>query len=350
MAGFGLRKASKNGYKWSQVHPRSPGIRVKGTFVQRMCCFTRRYFAEAYGWGKFDTLLSNLNVFIHLLITIKCTHNSKVFLFYQAFNQLEISVHVEKTALLLREDAIKVMKTALAGTATTKFLDVMEAVFGVDENHEDVPEFLPTPGDDDDVIPVEAMVTKEQTEQEDAAEELLGAVGGVSSTTATRRVTRSATTKSGSAKRKRATPHKIFDIATATPFYPTRANKKKYLHTGVDPKYIKERRTGQFSKFAFYSCNYAAELRQMGIQTAECDSFNQNMGQTSTHIRSTHLNHCMACFVCSWRTWSGEQWRQHMQKKHGDLQEDDWFVGDTFVPPTFMVKAEEASAVAIPPQ
>ena len=39
-----------------------------------------------------------------------------------------------------------------------------------------------------------------------------------------------------------------------------------------------------------------------------------------------------------------------MQKKHGDLQEDDWFVGDTFVPPTFMVKAEETSAVAIPPQ
>ena len=291
-----------------------------------------------------------MNVFIHFLITTKCTHDLKAFLFYQAFNQLEISVHVEKTALLLREDAIKVMKTALAGTATTKFLDVMEAVFGIDENPEDVPEFLPTPGDDDDVIPVEAMVTKEQTEQEDAAEELLGAVGGVSSTTATRRVTRSATTKSGSAKRKRTTPHKVFDIATATPFYPTRANKKKYLHTGVDPKYIKERRTGQFSKFAFYSCNYAAELRQMGIQTAECDSFNQNMGQTSTHIRSTHLNHCLACFVCSWRTWSGEQWRQHMQKKHGDLQEDDWFVGDTFVPPTFMVKAEETSAVAIPPQ
>ena len=72
-------------------------------------------------------------------------------LYFQAFNQLEISCHVEKTALLLREDAVKVMKTALAGTATTKFIDVMEAVFGVDE--EEAPELEPTPGDEEEYIP-----------------------------------------------------------------------------------------------------------------------------------------------------------------------------------------------------
>ena len=33
----------------------------------------------------------------------------------------------------MRLDSIHTLKSALAGTATSKFMDVMEAVFGVDE-------------------------------------------------------------------------------------------------------------------------------------------------------------------------------------------------------------------------
>ena len=246
------------------------------------------------------------------------------------------------------------MKTALAGTATTKFIDVMEAVFGVDE--EEAPELEPTPVDDEEeYIPPEMMTTKGEAEMLEEAEddddedyEAKGAVGGgVSSTTSTKRVTRSSVSQSQVApksKRKSSTPQQRrvspFDIKKATPCYPTRSNKKNYLHTGVDDKYVKERCSGQYTKFSFYACNYARAMREMGLQTPECDAFNQNKGQTSTHVRAMHLDKCLACYICNYRTWSGDMWRKHFPKKHPTLHEDDWFVGDSFVPPDFEVKAE----------
>ena len=96
-------------------------------------------------------------------------------------NQLEIVVHVEHQGILIRADAVRTMKVALAGTATTKFLDVMEAVFGVSENPEDVPELMPTT-EGEDINLDEAYDTKGDVEQ--------GAVGGAQAETPEERITR----------------------------------------------------------------------------------------------------------------------------------------------------------------
>ena len=80
--------------------------------------------------------------------------------YLQACNQIEIACRVERNALLLREDAVCVMKTALARTATTKFTDMMEAVFGIDENEEEIPEIKPTPEEEEEVIPESMFVTR----------------------------------------------------------------------------------------------------------------------------------------------------------------------------------------------
>ena len=61
----------------------------------------------------------------------------------------------------MRLDAIRTMKCALAGTATTKFTDVLEAVFGIDE--EEVPDFEEEE-DEPDTIPEEGLTTKETAE------------------------------------------------------------------------------------------------------------------------------------------------------------------------------------------
>ena len=53
----------------------------------------------------------------------------------QSLNQLEIAAHIERTAINMRIDAIRTLKSALAGTATTKLTDVLEAVFGVSEEY-----------------------------------------------------------------------------------------------------------------------------------------------------------------------------------------------------------------------
>ena len=61
----------------------------------------------------------------------------------------------------MRLDSIRTIKCVLAGTATSKFTDVLEVVFGIDE--EEVPEF-DEEEDDPNVIPEESLTTKEAAE------------------------------------------------------------------------------------------------------------------------------------------------------------------------------------------
>ena len=67
-----------------------------------------------------------------ILSKLSTTIYSNVY-FFQACNQLEIATHIEMTASLLQHDANNIIKTALAGTQTKKFTDVMEAAFGGDD-------------------------------------------------------------------------------------------------------------------------------------------------------------------------------------------------------------------------
>ena len=49
---------------------------------------------------------------------------------FQACNQLEIATHIEMVASMLRFDAARLMKTALAGTSTEKFMNIIQGTFG----------------------------------------------------------------------------------------------------------------------------------------------------------------------------------------------------------------------------
>ena len=48
---------------------------------------------------------------------------------FQACNQLEIATHIEMVASMLRRDAVKLIKVALVGTKTERFVGVIEAAF-----------------------------------------------------------------------------------------------------------------------------------------------------------------------------------------------------------------------------
>ena len=62
-------------------------------------------------------------------------------------------------AFTMRLDSIHTLKLALAGTATSKFTDIMEAVFGVDE--ESAPELEEEePDEAEGETPTEGVVTK----------------------------------------------------------------------------------------------------------------------------------------------------------------------------------------------
>ena len=48
---------------------------------------------------------------------------------FQACNQLEVATHIEMVASILRFDAARLMKTALAGTSTEKFTNIIQGAF-----------------------------------------------------------------------------------------------------------------------------------------------------------------------------------------------------------------------------
>ena len=232
------------------------------------------------------------------------------------------------------------MKAALAGTATTKFLNVMEAAFGEEENEEEVPDIVPTEEDQPEHLPSGVVTTKEEADIE----------FGEPSTSAapTKRQTRSST-KQPPVKhsRKQEAPSKVsgpFTLYNASGVFPMKSNKQAYLHTGVPNEYISRRESGPYTKVAIYRCNYARVCCERGEQPQECDTICQSRGQTSTHICQFHLNVCIECYVCGHRWWSAFEWKKHMKSEHNDLSEDEWFISDEAVGSNLTVKKEVSAA------
>ena len=217
----------------------------------------------------------------------------------------------------MRRDALQMLKAGLAGTATTKLLDILEAAFGVAEAEDEVPDIQPTPAEAEEVLPPSVFVPK-------AAE-----TSGQPSTSGLKR--KAKRDIPGASKRKSVKPSKSGPIALAdaTPFYPTAKQKANYLHIGVDPHYIGQREGSQFTKLVVYQCFYAHRCRKRGENPAECDVLTQNKAQMSTHIRKFHLRICVACYICPERWWSSLEWKKHMKDKHSNLPKESWYIQDT---------------------
>ena len=127
-------------------------------------------------------------------------------------------------------DSIHTIKCALAGTATSKFTDVLEAVFGVDE--ENPPEFEEEE-DEPDIIPEEALTTKETAEGESISDPVASTSVGIGA-----KHKASASVSTVKSKRKSSKPVKgrVCALQDAMVFYPFDPNT--YLHTGVPREYI----------------------------------------------------------------------------------------------------------------
>ena len=154
---------------------------------------------------------------------------------------------MERTRLQLElqhEDAVHVIKTALAGTATTKFTDMMEAVFGIDEDEEEIPEITPTAPEAEEDLPESMFTTLEEAEPEGPSTSTGKCVANGGKKPPAKKQKRKATAPSKSGP---------FPIQDATVVYPTKSDKERgYLHTRVEDKYIKDRNSGPFAKTSIY--------------------------------------------------------------------------------------------------
>ena len=197
----------------------------------------------------------------------------------------------------MRLDSIHTLKSALAGTATSKFTDVMEAVFGVEE------EFVPKleeeePDEADEEVPAEGVIIK-------------GAEGGPKPSTS--KGVKHKASSSAASKHKQSKPTKagVCLPEDATPLFPSDA--KGYLHTLVPAEYISKHEGSKYSQTAIYICKYAKAEQAKGNDVPNCEVMCQQKAQVSSHIRKFHLGNCIACYLCDHRWWSATEWHKHMK-------------------------------------
>ena len=118
----------------------------------------------------------------------------------------------------------------------------------------------------------------------------------------------------------------ICSLSDATIIYPSTSDKKRYLHTGVEERFISERQSTMGEKSAGYGCEFTNEMKKEGSIFKNCNFISTVRCKLSTHIQQHHLGVAIACFICDKRWWSAHTWIQHMHSTHSALSEEDFFV------------------------
>ena len=158
------------------------------------------------------------------------------------------------TAIMLKRDAVTIMKAALAGTKMSKFMDIMEAAF-VDETK--MPSQMEDPSqyeDDEDDEMLEEL--EEHPDQPQASTSTLSAVLKCKIPPTEEHPLK----KTG-----------VCSLADAKPCYPSVSDKERYLHCGEDWKFISDRISSHTSKAAGYSCKFSDVCREEGKTAPSCE-------------------------------------------------------------------------------
>ena len=196
------------------------------------------------------------------------------------------------------------MLVALTGTATTKFTEMMEGVFGIPE--ESLYQAKPTKAEEEENLPSDVFVTK------GAAEEASGEPSTSQTSTTS---DKGSPGLSGTPKLKRVHPGiskggakcvRIIEacpLKEATPIFPTKSDQQEgYLHAGVKKELRSPRLSSKYVKCVGYMCNFVQAMIDAGTGAglSPCNDISSNMGQLSTHIRQTHLGVALQCYVCGY--------------------------------------------------
>ena len=243
----------------------------------------------------------------------------------QAFNQLEIATHIEMVASLLRRDAIRLIKTVLAGTAMAQFTDVIEGVFGEEEPASVCEAFKEAP-------------PKDTAEEEEEDEEPVGVCASSSKTV--KRKQPSASSSSSKCKVAHPTCGGMCSLDSAEVYYSRSSDEGNHLHAGVDSHFISSRKSSTHTAAARYSCLFSQIMKADGKIVPDCDIISTTMGQLSTHICQFHLGVAVGCYICGKRWWSAATWMEHMKKTHPILGTDAYYVKEGMDIASFEVKHE----------
>ena len=167
------------------------------------------------------------------------------------------------------------MKGVLAGTATQRFQDVMEAAFGGKEP------------------PKLCKAFKRESEEGEEAEPKDEDQPGTSSATLSQVMTCKLPPFDMGSAPKRKGLHSVkggvCPLSEADCIYPTTVDANNKLHAGVDPKFLSKRHSSMVTKEAGYTCQYSNVMKSEGKIVPKCKFFSSVKGQLSTHVRLFHL-------------------------------------------------------------
>ena len=235
------------------------------------------------------------------------------------------------TESCLRLDAVCMIKTVLASTATKDFTDVMGATFGGTAK----PAHMEEEDDNDD---------DEDYEPEEQDIEETGDEPSTSSAATTRSQKHLSATPTTVPKKKQAikkpSSHEVCKLKDASPIYLTVSDSKAYLHSCVEDRFLSSRMSSSVSKDAQYACKYSEEMKKDGKIVLACEFISTTKGQLSTHVRQMHLGSTVTCYMCQKKSWSMVTWFDHMQEVHKDLQKQDYYIQEGTDIESFKVKVE----------
>ena len=196
------------------------------------------------------------------------------------------------------------------GTATTKFTDIMETVFGIPE--ESLYQAEPTEGEEEENLPSDVFTTKGDAELEGEADQPSSSQTSASGEKGDKAPSPSS---SGTPKMKCVHPGilkggakhtkiiKACPIREATPIFPPKSDQRDgYLHAGVKKELCSPHLSSKYANYVGYMCNFVQAMIDAGTGAglAPCNDISSNMGQLSTHIRQTHLGAAVTCYVCGY--------------------------------------------------
>ena len=227
----------------------------------------------------------------------------------------KLSAAAKKKALEWATAGIDISMAVLANTPTTKYVEVLQAVFGYEEEseEEDTPDppktpKPPTPGvgdkdDDDDGSP------------------------------SLKRARRSKKTVQTPSKLSYTFPNRyVLSDDRVRPFYPSSKNDAQ--ERGIPARLMVDaHRDGQ------YKCRFDDMAPHFHMTPADppCSFVTKGKASLGAHYRRVHLGHCLQCPICEQperRYWQARGWVIHMEAVHAN-QSDEWYWDDSDEQPLF---------------
>ena len=213
-------------------------------------------------------------------------------------------MHLESKVIKLKQDALRLMNIALAGTACGQILTLFEFAFGYPESKESKTrgqqlEELERHFIDDEPPTEEDTISKTEDEKEAA-------------TQFDPNVPRAKNRQFGQCRDEL---KDLVPLDKAMPIIPS--TSVKLSETGIPRSYYSDREASEGQSI------YRCLLTKLGTGTP-CSYYAAQMAAVTTHLHRKHLKLCLKCRLCDKKSYSANTMSLHLKTAHKD-QSADWF-------------------------